>query len=80
MSQDQLATSLIQFATTLADDTQPQLTLAVIDLYCLLLTKFLGCSEDIGVEFILNAGVLSREQLIDEALKHVRVGEPRKAH
>ncbi len=60
MSLDQLTTSLIQFATTLAVDAQPQLIIAAIDLYCLLLHRFLSGSEEIGVEFIVNAGVLSR--------------------
>lgn len=49
MSLDTLTTSLIQFATTLSEDTQPQLTIAAIDLYCILLTRFLQDSQDISV-------------------------------
>lgn len=65
MTLDTLTTSLIQFATTLAPDAQPQLTIAAIDLYCLLLHRFLSSSEEISVEFIVNAGVLSRVEVIE---------------
>lgn len=78
MSVDQLTTSLIQFSTTLSEDTQPSLYIAAVDLFCLLLTRFLQDSEEIGVEFILNARVLSSLPFVEEALRHVRVGEPRK--
>jgi hypothetical protein len=54
MSLDQLTTSLIQFATTLSVETQPQLTITAIDLYCLLYHRFLSKSEEISVEFIVN--------------------------
>ena len=64
MSLDQLTTSLIQFATTLSLETQPQLTIATIDLYCLLFHRFLAQSEEISVEFIINENVLSRIDVI----------------
>ncbi len=54
MPLDQLTTSLIEFATTLSVETQPQLTIAAIDLYCLLYHQFFSQSEEISVQFIVN--------------------------
>ena len=56
---EQITTTFIQFSTVMSPETQPLVYIAVIDLYCLLLNKFLKDSEDISIEYILNSMILS---------------------
>lgn len=70
MSIDQLTTCVIEFSTTLNEETQPQLTIAAIDLYCVLLTRFLQDQEGMTVEgisvnFIINANLLSNLTFVE---------------
>jgi hypothetical protein len=46
---EQITTTFIQFSTVMSPETQPLVYITVIDLYCLLLNKFLKDSEDISI-------------------------------
>lgn len=61
---DQLTTTIIQFSTIMTEDTQPLVYLSIIDLYCMLLKKYIKDSEDISIQFIVNTTILSNQSFI----------------
>lgn len=75
---DQLTTTIIQFSTIMTYDTQPLVYLSIIDLYCMLLKKYIRDSEDISIQFIVSTTILSNQAFIEEALKHVKANETEK--
>lgn len=69
---EQLTTAVIQFSTTVTEDTQPLVYLAIVELYCMLLKQYIRGSEDISIQFIVNPAILANQAFVEEALKYAR--------
>lgn len=72
---DQLTTAIIQFSTMVSEETQPLVYLSIIELYCMLLKKYIKDSEDISIQFIVNPAILASQPFVEEALRYAKTSE-----
>ena len=61
---EQLTTAIIQFSTIVSGETQPSVYLSIVELYCMLLKKYIKDSEDISIQFIVNSSILSSQSFV----------------